>query len=99
MDRIIFGELRYGDVANELIKIWATGHTGNATTIHAGSAIEVFTRLNGLLREVILGELPQLSFSIQLCVHLIKGESGPKVNEVLDTSSSGIDEYTKLLKP
>lgn len=99
MDRIIFGELRYGDVANELIKIWATGHTGNATTIHAGSAIEVFTRLNGLLREVILGELPQLSLSIQLCVHLIKGESGPKVNEVLDTSSSGIDEYTKLLKP
>ena len=99
MERIIFGELRYGDVANELIKIWATGHTGNATTIHAGSAIEVFTRLNGLLREVILGELPQLSLSIQLCVHLIKGESGPKVNEVLDTSSSGIDEYTKLLKP
>lgn len=98
MKRIIFGELRFGDVANELIKIWATGHTGNATTIHAGSALEIFTRLNGLLREVIPGELPQLSQSIQLCVHLIRDIHGPKVNEVLDTKAAGLDEYISLLK-
>lgn len=98
MKRIIFGELRFGEVTNELIKIWSTGHTGNAATIHAGSAAEIFTRLNGLLREVIIGELPQLSQSIQLCVHLTRDNSGPKVNEVLDTSTSGVDEYAAMLK-
>lgn len=28
-NRIIFGEVRYGEVADELIKSWNTGHTGN----------------------------------------------------------------------
>ena len=97
MNRIIFGELRFGNVANELIKIWSTGHTGNATTIHAGSAAEIFTRLNGLLREVIIGELPRLSLSIQLCVHLTRDKRGPKVNEILDTAESGMDEYAAML--
>ena len=32
-DRIIFGEVRYGEVANELLKAWNSGHTGNVTTI------------------------------------------------------------------
>ncbi len=97
MKRIIFGELRSGDVANELIKIWRSGHTGNATTIHAGSAAEVFVRLNGLLGEVITGQLPRLSESIQVCVHLIRGNSGPKVNEVLFTEEAGIDDYINML--
>lgn len=34
-DRIIFGEVRYGEVANELIKAWNLGYTGGITTIHA----------------------------------------------------------------
>lgn len=97
MNRIIFGELRFGAVANELIKIWATGHSGNATTIHAGSASEMLVRLNGLLREVVLGELPNLSDSIQLCVHLIRHGGKPKVNEILDLQNTNADEYVKLL--
>lgn len=98
MNRIIFGELRFGAVANELIKIWATGHTGNATTIHAGSASEMLVRLNGLLREVILGELPNLSDSIGLCIHLIRSGGKPKINEILDLQNTKVDEYTKLLE-
>lgn len=98
MNRIIFGELRFGSVANELIKIWATGHSGNATTIHAGSASEMLVRLNDLLREVILGELPKLSYSIQMCVHLVRDGGKPRVNEVLDLENSNIDEYIKLTK-
>lgn len=98
MNRIIFGELRFGAVANELIKIWATGHSGNATTIHAGSASEMLVRLNGLLSEVIIGKLPNLSDSINLCVHLVRHGGKPKINEVLDLKQSGADEYTKLIK-
>lgn len=97
MNRIVFGELRFGSVANELIKIWATGHSGNATTIHAGSASEMLLRLNGLLKEVIVGELPNLSESIQICVHLIRHGGKPKVNEILDLQKTNADEYTKLL--
>lgn len=98
MNRIIFGELRFGAVANELIKIWATGHTGNATTIHAGSASEMLVRLNGLLREVILGELPALNDSIGLCVHLVRHGGKPKINEILDLQNTAVDEYAKLLQ-
>ena len=98
MNRIIFGELRFGAVANELIKIWATGHTGNATTIHAGSAGEMLVRLNGLLREVILGELPNLSDSIGLCIHLVRHGGKPKVNEILDLQNSAVCEYAELLQ-
>lgn len=96
MNRIIFGELRSGAVTNELIKIWRSGHTGNATTIHAGSAQEVFIRLAGLLKEVIPGELPRLEESIHVCIHLTRGDSAPKVNEVLFTEGSGIDEYVNM---
>jgi type IV secretion system protein VirB11 len=68
--RIIFGELRSGEVAAELLQAWNTGHPGNITTIHADSAALTIPRIEGLLRQVILGALPDLSDSIQLIVHL-----------------------------
>ena len=96
--RIIFGELRYGSVANELLKAWQTGHPGNATTIHAESAPLMLARIQGLLREVIIGSLPPISDAIHVCVHLTATETGPKVNEILDTSISGLDEYVKEMQ-
>ena len=68
--RIIFGELRSGDVAAELLQAWNTGHPGNVTTIHADSAVSTIPRLEGLLRQVILGTLPNLADTIHLIVHL-----------------------------
>jgi type IV secretion system protein VirB11 len=81
--RIIFGELRHGEVANELLKAWNTGHPGNITTIHADSAELTMARLKGLLREVVVGQLPEVEMFIQLCVHLTyKSDFGPVVDEL-----------------
>lgn len=85
VDRIIFGELRYGDVANEVLKAWNSGHTGGITTIHANSASTMLSRISDLLREVIIGELPDISQSVQLLIHMIPGENKKIVNEVVET--------------
>ena len=82
--RIIFGELRSGEVAVELLEAWNTGHPGNITTIHADNAASTIPRIEGLLRQVIKGQLPDLADSIHLIVHLSnKAEFGPVVDEVL----------------
>jgi type IV secretion system protein VirB11 len=82
--RIIFGELRSGEVAVELLEAWNTGHPGNATTIHADSASSTIPRIEGLLRQVIKGTLPDLADSIRLVVHLAnRPGSGPFVDEAL----------------
>jgi type IV secretion system protein VirB11 len=81
--RIIFGELRSGVVAAELLEAWNTGHPGNITILHADSAESMIHRLQGMLREAIQGKLPDLSFSIHLCVHLsYKPGFGPVVDEI-----------------
>lgn len=97
-DRIIFGEVRYGEVANELIKAWNTGHTGNVTTIHADSCVSMLVRMEDLLREVISGSIPKLSNTIHLCVHMAGGERGPHVDEVMPTNGSGTDDFISMLK-
>jgi type IV secretion system protein VirB11 len=84
-DRIIFGEVRYGEVANELLKSWNTGHSGNLTTIHAETASSMIGRFEDLLREEIKGVIPDVSKAIHLCVHLSANQRGPYVDEVLST--------------
>ena len=85
VSRIIFGELRYGDVTNEVLKAWNSGHTGGITTIHANSALTMIARIRDLLREVIVGELPDVATSVQLLVHMIPTNNCPIVNEVVET--------------
>jgi len=85
-DRIIFGEVRYGEVANELLKSWNTGHTGNVTTIHADESSTMIERIEDLLREEIKGTLPNVSKTIHMCVHLSMTNDGPIVDEVKITS-------------
>lgn len=83
-DRIIFGEVRYAEVANELIKSWNTGHTGNVTTIHADTASSMLLRLQDIMKEDIKGTVPDLSQVIHLCVHLNKRPGKiPIVDEVM----------------
>jgi len=82
--RIIFGEVRSGDVAVELLEAWNTGHPGNVTTIHADNAASTVFRIEGLLRQRIHGKLPDLRWSIGLIVHLGSvPEFGPVVDEAL----------------
>lgn len=97
-NRIIFGEVRYGEVADELIKSWNTGHTGNVTTIHADSASSMMLRLQDILAEVITGVLPDLTQVIHLCVHLKKrpGKS-PIVDEVMPIKE-GTKSFLNMLR-
>jgi len=82
--RIIFGELRSGEVAVELLEAWNTGHPGNITTIHADSASSTISRIQGLLRQRIPGQLPDLGTVIQFIVHLqFRAGFGPVVDEAL----------------
>lgn len=81
--RIIFGEVHNGEVAEELIKSWKTGHTANVTTIYADSASSMLTRMETLLSEVIIGKLPDLTQVIHLCVHLARNQNGPYIDQVL----------------
>jgi type IV secretion system protein VirB11 len=82
--RIIFGEVRSGIVAAELLEAWNTGHSGNVTTLHADSAASMMSRLAGMLREVITGTIPDLSSTIHLCVHLSSMQGfGPYVDEII----------------
>lgn len=75
-ERIIFGEIRYGEVANEYIKALNTGHKGSVTTIHADSCASMLSRMEDLLREVIPGSIPRLTDTIHLCVHMAGGQNG-----------------------
>jgi type IV secretion system protein VirB11 len=82
--RIIFGELRSGDVAVELLEAWNTGHPGNITTVHADSAASTVSRIEGLLRQKIAGTLPDLADTVQLVVHLsFRRGFGPAVDAAL----------------
>lgn len=97
-NRIIFGEVRYGEVADELIKSWNTGHTGNVTTIHADTASSMLIRMQDILAEVITGVLPDLTQVIHLCVHLKKrpGKS-PIVDEVMPIKA-GTKSFINMLR-
>jgi type IV secretion system protein VirB11 len=82
--RIIFGELRSGEITVELLEAWNTGHPGNITTIHADSASSTLSRIEGLLRQKITGTLPDIGDSITLIVHLsYQVDFGPVVDEAL----------------
>lgn len=82
--RIIFGELRYGDVTNEVLKAWKTGHSG-VSTIHADCCLSMIDRMNDLLREVIPGILPDTAKYVQLLVHMKPTKNGPVMDEILET--------------
>ena len=99
VNRIIFGELRYGSTTNELLKAWNTGHRGGITTVHSDSALLTIEKLRTYLREVILGELPDVAQSVQLVIHMIPTKTGPIVNEIVEkhqeTNSNFMEELEK----
>lgn len=52
--RVIVGEVRKGEDAIELLKVWGTGQPGGLATIHASSAEGVADRLYNLMQEVVV---------------------------------------------
>ena len=96
-NRIIFGEVRYGEVADGLIKSWNIDRTGNVATIHADTAASMITRMQNILAEVIPGVLPDLTQVIHLCVHLTKvpGEP-PKIDEVMPINAGSKSFFIML---
>jgi P-type conjugative transfer ATPase TrbB len=86
-DRIIFGELRYGEVALEWLKASATGHPGGMCTIHADGALRMLPRLRDLLLECFSTAVPLniIYEAIGLCVYLREiPDFGPRVVEVAE---------------
>lgn len=98
VNRIIFGELRYGSTTNELLKAWNTGHKGGITTVHADSAILTIEKLRTYLREVIVGELPDVAQSVQLVIHMIPTKNGPVVNEIVETHQAASSNFMEELE-
>jgi type IV secretion system protein VirB11 len=97
-DRIIFGELRYGSVAYELLKAWNTGHPGGVTTIHADSCASMLRRVEDLLREEIKGTIPKASSAIHLCAHLTATAHGPVIDEALPVDENDAEDFISGLR-
>ena len=98
VNRIIFGELRYGSTTNELLKAWNTGHRGGLTTVHSDSALLAIEKIRTYLREVIVGELPDVAQSVQLVIHMIPTKNGPIVNEIIETHQASTSSFIEELE-
>ena len=97
-DRIIFGEIRDGEVLWALLDAFNTGHPGGCSTIHANSAEGTFLRMKMLLKKSFGVELP-VNNLIDMIIHCTKDPlTGMKVDEVIETrdyTESQIEEIAK----
>ena len=85
-DRIIFGEIRDGNVLWALLDGFNTGSPGGISTIHANSAESTFTRMKTLLEQAHKPNVPVAGL-IDLIVHLSRSEkTGVEVDEVIETA-------------
>jgi pilus assembly protein CpaF len=77
-DRLVVGEVR-GDEVTDLLAAMNTGHEGGCTTLHANSAADVPSRIEGL---ALAAGLPlaavhsQLVSALDAVVHLGRGRDG-----------------------
>jgi type II secretion system protein E len=72
-DRIIYGEIRWGEEAETLLDGLNTGHSGGLTTIHANSALDGLHRLEELLSQIPGKSQPRpymVARGIDVAIHL-----------------------------
>ena len=82
-DRIIFGEVRTGDVLTALLESWKTGHSGNVTTFHANSVKAAIMRMREMADHAGgLDTVNHLSEVVQLVVHLRRTKEGIRMDEM-----------------
>lgn len=88
-DRIIFGEVRTGDVLTALLESWKTGHSGNVTTFHANSAKAAIMRMREMAEHAGgLDTVNHLSEVIQLIVHLRRTPDGIRMDEMIEVDEA-----------
>lgn len=101
-DRIVVGECR-SDETIEMLQAMQTGHDGSLTTVHANSALGVFSRIETM----VMASQPldshsikqQISEAVDLVVHTKRLESGRRVIEEIvsvDGCSDGVISHTTL---
>lgn len=86
-DRIIFGELRYGNTALDYLKASNTGHPGSFATVHSDNAYRTLPRIVSLIQESITGSVDYgfVADAINVIVHLESEPNfGPRVVELLE---------------
>lgn len=84
-DRIIFGEVRTGDVLTALLESWKTGHSGNVTTFHANSVKAAVMRMREMAEHAGgLDTVNHLSEVVQLIVHLRRTKDGIRMDEMVE---------------
>ena len=82
-DRIIFGEVRTGDVLTALLESWKTGHSGNVTTFHANSVKAAVMRMREMAEHAGgLDTVNHLSEVVQLIIHLRRTPDGIRMDEM-----------------
>lgn len=57
--RIVVGEVRTGEVAQDLVDAWNTGHGGGVSTIHANDGLSGLTRLSNLISRISKSSLKE----------------------------------------
>lgn len=93
-DRLVVGEVR-GDEVVDMLAAMNTGHEGGCGTIHANSAGDVPSRLEGLALAAGLNRAAahsQMAAAIDVVIHLARDRSGRRqINEigVLDRDPTG----------
>lgn len=92
-DRLVVGEVRGAEVA-DLLAAMNTGHHGSATTVHANSARDAVTRLEGM---ALLAGLPisavqaQVATAVDVVVAMAREGRKRRVVEVLGHAGAGPD--------
>lgn len=97
-DRIIFGEVRTGNVMKELLDAWRTGHSGNITTVHANDGAGTLLRIKGMVQSFDRELADHLSQVIHCVVHLKKQDGKVRVNEIFDVTEETDDFLAGIIQ-
>jgi pilus assembly protein CpaF len=102
-DRILVGEVR-GAEAFDLLQALNTGHLGSASTIHANSAEQAFTRLAHCVLTANVG-LPHrsvreaIALAIQVIVHIARVDGHRRVTEIVEVRGYDAETDRFVLEP
>lgn len=100
-DRLIVGELRYGEQCLQTLKLFNTGHPGGMATIHANDCDNAILRMRQLCQEVSKMDAESLDYMILGIIDLIifivrvPGSNKRYVKEIAFTSDI-IDRRKKI---
>lgn len=97
-DRIIFGEVRTGNVMYELLDAWKTGHSGNVTTFHANDGASTLLRIKGMVSQFDRETADHLSEVIHVVIHLKRIDNKVRVNEILNVTEETDDFLAGIIQ-